>query len=93
MSPSLVLAVNRSVAVLQLCGASAAWEALSEWAGPADTKNYAPYYMVAASILERLGKPMAAEQHLTRAQALVDNKVTQRHLRKVARRLRTMVEH
>jgi len=88
--PSLVLVVNRSVALAQLHGPAAAWQALSKWSSEAEAAGFGPYYVVAASLLEQLEDADAAEQHLNRARSLVNNKITKQYLIDEATRLHAL---
>lgn len=76
LSPSPVVALNRSVALAEVHGPQAALDAVDRL----DLDAYRPYHTTRADLLRRLGRPAEARAAYDTALALTDNAAEQRLL-------------
>lgn len=78
MNPSLVVAVNRAVAVAMACGAEAGLQLLQQLDAQAD--GFYPYHAACADLLRRTNQRAAAAAAYARALALCSNRTEQAYL-------------
>jgi RNA polymerase sigma-70 factor, ECF subfamily len=80
MTPSVVVEVNRAVAVAMAHGAPAGLQMLMRLDGQAD--SYYPYHAARADLLRRTDQPASAAQAYARALALCGNPAEQAYLQR-----------
>ena len=56
LCPSPVVAINRALAIGEVHGASAAFQAMEEIAGDSRLSEYQPYWAARAELLAKIGK-------------------------------------
>ena len=78
MTPSVVVEVNRAVAVAMAHGAQAGLDLLLRLEGPAD--DFYPYHVARADLLRRTHQREAAAEAYTRAIALCGNSAERAYL-------------
>jgi RNA polymerase sigma-70 factor (ECF subfamily) len=80
LNPTLVVEVNRAVAVGMAWGAQAGLDVLTGLDSQAE--RYYPYYVARADLLIRTNQPAAAAEALERALELCGNRVERAHLQR-----------
>lgn len=80
LTPSMVVEVNRAVAIAMAEGAPAGLARLLRLAGPAD--GFYPYHAARADLLRRTGQREAAAEAYARALALCGNAAERAHLQR-----------
>ena len=81
-NPSLVIAINRTVALMYADGPQSAHAAMQDLETDQRVLNYYPYYVTRAAIAEQLGLHEQQQVYLQRALQLADNASVKRFLMK-----------